>query len=132
MKALDVLSPLFRWTMTAIGAVVLFAMCAAVQAQEPRQAKITFSRPAQYVDGTAIPANVTVTYRVYQGEKGQPKTAVATIGDSPATITTGLQAGKEYCWQITAIANGVESDRSNEGCKSFPFLATEAVIITVE
>lgn len=111
-------------------AVLLLVAMRPVQAQEPRQARITFTAPTQYVDGSAIDAELT--YRVYQGEKGQPKVQVATIGGSPATISTGLQAGKEYCWEVTAVANGVESARSNEGCKSFPYSAPEPVIITVE
>jgi ABC-type phosphate transport system substrate-binding protein len=123
----------FGAAMTVLGILTLAALVSSVaQAQETRSARITFAKPTQYVDGSTIPAAVVVTYNVYQGEKGQPKVQVATIGNSPATISTGLQAGKEYCWEVTAVANGIESARSNEGCKSFPFSAPEPVIITVE
>lgn len=123
----------FQRAMTLLGAVVLLALVSAVaNAQEARTARLTFDRPTHYVDGGAIGEIVVVTYNVYQGGKGQPKTRVATIGVSPATISTGLEAGKEYCWEVTAVANGIESERSNEGCKRFDFQATEPVVITVE
>ena len=129
---LNALSPMFRISMTVLGALTLLLLAAAVDAQEPRTARITFSKPTKYVDGGDIAASVVVTYNVYQGVKGQPKTRVATIGASPATISTGLESGKEYCWQVSAVANGVESAQSNEGCKAFAFPASEPVVITVE
>jgi hypothetical protein len=72
-----------------------------------------------------------LSYKLFQGGKGAAKTQVATIDKSPVTINTGLQPG-ETCWELVVVANGVESERSNEACKSFAFPATEKVIITVQ
>lgn len=102
----------------------------AVQAQETRTATITFARPTHYVDGTEITAGIAVTYNVYQGARGSTKTLAGTITATATTINSGLQPG-ETCWQVTAVANGVESAMSNEGCKTFPWPATQTVIITV-
>lgn len=44
----------FSALVTVLGGLLLVAMCSAVQAQEPRQARITFTAPTQYVDGSAI------------------------------------------------------------------------------
>jgi hypothetical protein len=116
-----------------VAAVVAAGLCllAGVSiAQQARTATISFTKPVQYVDGTAIAASTVVTYNVYQGAKGATKTKVATITGTATTINTGLQPG-ETCWQVTAVANGVESALSNEGCKTFAWPATEAVTITV-
>lgn len=113
-----------------------------VMAQEPRTATITFTKPTKYVDGTDIEPGTVITYNVYQGAKGVctlsngnlnagcNKAKVATITATATTINTGLQPG-ETCWQVTAVANGKESALSNEGCKTFDWPETEAVIITV-
>lgn len=99
--------------------------------QEPRTATVTFQRPTQYTDGSAISQGTDVAYRVYQGARGTEKQRVAEITGTTATINSGLQPG-ETCWQVSAVANGVESALSNEGCKSFAWPATEAVTITVQ
>lgn len=116
------------------GAYILIAMLiglhVSLAAAQTRTATITFTRPTKYVDGTDIAAGTTVTYNVYQGAKGATKTKVATISATATTINTGLQPG-ETCWQVTAVANGVESAMSNEACKTFPWPATEPVTITV-
>lgn len=110
-----------------LGSLVSFAGLA----QTTRTATITFSKPTQYEDGTPIAAGTTVTYKVYQGARGSTsKTQVATITATATTINTGLQPG-ETCWQVSAVANGVESALSNEACKMFAYPATEAVTITV-
>lgn len=97
-------------------------------AQAPRTATISFTAPTRYTDGTSIASGTTITYGVYQALKGQPKTRVATITATSTTVSTGLQAS-EYCWHVTAIIGGTESDPSEEKCKSF--LKPETVTITV-
>jgi len=111
--------------------LLLILLTFGVEAQTPpaRTATITFSRPAQYTDGTAIPATTALTYKVLQGARGATKPQVGTITATATTINTGLPAG-ETCWQIITVANGVDSALSNEACKAFPF-PTEAVTITV-
>lgn len=115
-----------------IGALaMLFVTYKAVAQSQPRTATITFTRPSAYTDGSSIPAATVVTYGVYQGAKGSTtKTKVGTITSTATTISTGLQPG-ETCWQVSAIANGVEGALSNEACKTFPFPAPDVVTITV-
>lgn len=103
----------------------------AAHAQTARTATITFTRPVTYTDGSVLPAGVSVSYKVYQGAKGSTsKTVVGTITSTATTVSTGLQPG-ETCWQVSAVANGVESALSNEGCKTFAFPAPDIVTITV-
>lgn len=114
-------------------AAICIATSASVLAQETRTATISFDAPTTYADAenTPIPASgVAITYRVYQGAKGATKTFVATIAATGLTIDTGLSYG-ETCWEVIAVANGKESARSNEGCKTFEFPATKSVTITV-
>jgi fibronectin type 3 domain-containing protein len=122
-----------RFAFQALALAVLGCIVLAIpaHAQEQRTATISFTKPTKFVDGTDIPAGTVITYSVYQGAKGSStKPKVATINGTSTTINTGLQPG-ETCWQVTAVANGRESAMSNEGCKSFPWPATEPVIITV-
>lgn len=118
----------------AIAAAAL-ALCAAsaYAAEAPaRVATLSFDRPTHYEDNTPIPASgVAVSYNVYQGAKGSAtKAKVATITETGVTINTGLAPG-ETCWEVTAVANGKESARSNEGCKVFEFSPPRAITITV-
>lgn len=103
---------------------------ASAQGDAPRTATITFRRPVQYVDGTPISPDTEITYRLYQGARGAEKQRVAEFSGTSTTVNSGLKPG-ETCWQVSAVANGVESELSNEGCKTFPLPAAEPVIITV-
>ena len=111
---------------------VVLAFCGTIaHAQTPRTATITFTRPAQYTDGTPIASGTALSYNVYQGAKGSTsKPKVGTITSTATTISSGLQPG-ETCWQVSTVANGVESALSNEACKTFAFPAPEVVTITV-
>ena len=118
-------------TILAAAVLLSFGMVVAHAQTVSRTATITFSKPTQYTDGTTIASGTVVTYNVYQGAKGSTsKPKVATITSTATTISAGLQPG-ETCWQVTAVANGVESAMSNEGCKTFPYPATETITITV-
>lgn len=111
-----------------VGALVFASIASA---QEPRTAVITFARPTKYTDGTDLLGTTVVTYGVYQGAKGNAnKPRVATITGTETTIDSGLPVG-ETCWQITSIANGLESAKSNEACKTFTQPAPQSVTITV-
>jgi hypothetical protein len=130
------------WTLDRILGAVLIAIgiCFALglmlyaktaDAQTPRAAVITFTKPTEYTDGTPIAASTTLTYNVYQGAKGSTsKAKVATITATATTINSGLLPG-ETCWQVSVVANGVESALSNEACKTFAWPAAETVTITV-
>lgn len=116
----------------ALGLAALALIGYASAAEAPaRSATITFAAPTQYTDGSAIASGTAITYRLYQGEKGQTKTQVATLSTTATTVSTGLQGGKEYCWEVTAVINGQESARSNSACKAFAFPVPETVTITV-
>lgn len=86
--------------------------------QAANTATINFTGVTQYTDNTAIPATAVKTYDLYQGVKGAAKTRVGTFS-SGGSISTGLLTGKEYCWDVVAIVDGVSSAHSNEGCKNF-------------
>lgn len=68
----------------------------------------------------------TVTFNIYQGLQGQPKTKLGTVGALTTTISSGLASGSNYCWQVSAVANNQESALSNEACKPFPFTTPAA------
>lgn len=115
--------------------IIAFVLALAAFAAQaaPNQAVISFSRPTLYSDGTAVPAALPITYRVYQGVQGQPKVALTPdISVVTSTITGGLLSGTSYCWQISAIANGLESPLSNEACKTFAPAVLSPVTITVQ
>jgi hypothetical protein len=127
------MTPFAKVAALVIGAVVLGLASFGVFAQTARTATITLTAPTQYTDGTTIASSAAISYRVYQGAKGSTsKALVGTITSTSTTINSGLQAGQEYCWQVTAVINGVESAQSNEGCKSFAFPTPNAVTITVQ
>lgn len=108
-----------------------FVSVAAAQTTNPRTATITFQPVTTYTDGSVIPSTVAVSYRIYQGAKGQTKTIVATITAPTTTISTGLQPGVEYCFQGSANAGGVESALTNESCKLMPPLTPSSFTIIV-
>lgn len=117
-------------TFATISIGVLMAAIATAQTTG-RTATITFSAPTRYTDGSSVEAGTSISYRVYQGARGGTKTQVGTITGTSTTISSGLLAGREYCWEVTSVINGVESARSNEACKSFPFPTPETITITV-
>lgn len=107
----------------------LLSMGSLAQVEAANTGTITFTGTTQFTDGTTIPATATKTYDLYQGIKGGAKVRVGSF-TSGGSITTGLLTGNEYCWDVVAIVNGVESAHSNEGCKKF-IGVPNAVTITV-
>lgn len=108
-------------------AIMLIGLCSIAQAQEPRSATIEFEAPTEYTDGA--PITDPISYRVYQGARGGEKQLIGTITETQTTINSGLERGREYCWHVTAVVGGEESDPSNEDCKAFRVPMT--VTITV-
>src|SRR5262249_7636839 len=45
-----------------------------------------------------------------------PSTPTASIAATTSYIDTGLTRGATYCYRVTAVAAGLESTASNEGC----------------
>jgi hypothetical protein len=110
--------------------VLVLLPIAALAQPVPNTATITFAAPTARLDGTPITG--ALSYKVYQGIKGQTKAAVGTITATTSTITTGLLGGVEYCWQVSAAeGTGADSALSNEACKAFPIAGVTPVTITV-
>jgi len=109
-----------------LGCLVSFAALA----QTTRTATINFTKPITYTDGTPIPANAAVTYRVYQGARGGQKTLIGTITETQTEVSSGLERGQEYCFQVTTVVGNEESDPSNEGCKAFRVPTTVTITVT--
>jgi hypothetical protein len=114
-----------------VAALLLVFACAASAQTASRTATITFTAPTTRTDGSAITG--TMSYQVWQGLKGGTKALAGTINNTTATITTGLQGGREYCWHVVAIESGnsVQSVPSNEACKAFELSGPNTVTITV-
>lgn len=82
-------------------------------------AAVTWTAPTGYTDGTTIAAADKITYNLYAGAKGAEVLLQSGLTAPPANIPA--QPGVEVCGEVTAVVNGVESDRSNEGCTTKPF-----------
>jgi Fibronectin type III domain len=83
-------------------------------------ATLSWTAPSAHLDGTPITG--ALTYSIYQGVGvGSTKTKASTATTTTSTISTGLNSGTTYCWQVTAQeGTGAESAMSNEACKTFP------------
>lgn len=126
-----------RWAAAAlvsallVGAMIMTFVAFAVRAQAARQAVIQYTAPTTRTDGSTISG--ALSYEIWQGIKGAPKTRIGTISSLQTTIDTGLLGGTEYCWHVIAIeaGNAVKSLPSNEACKVFPQVGPNVVTITV-
>lgn len=108
--------------------LTLLALCAltlCAEAQSAPSATLTWTGPTTYSDGSPIDPT-TLTYNVYQGLQGQTKVKAQTVSALTATLSTGMIAGRTYCWAVTAVANSLESAPSGEACKTFPAVAPSA------
>ena len=94
-------------------ALLVFSPLAAVAGT----ANLTWTAPTLNTDGTAITA--PLTYKVYGGVQGSAKAVLATVSALAYTHSTAPN-GVTYCYQVSAVAGGVESSLSAEGCKVMP------------
>lgn len=113
---------------------ILFALALIVAAipANAGTATINWVAPTQYTNNQAIPAGTAITYRVYGGRQGQPKTA---IGSTVALTYTHATApnGETWCYAVTASVASVESAQTTEVCKAIPPLVPNPpTIVTVE
>lgn len=94
-------------------------------------ATLTFTPPTTNMDGT--PISGPLTYNLYEGTASGSETKAATgITASPYVIDTGIKGGTTVYFELTAVdANGNESPRSNEACKTFPVSPPNSFVITV-
>lgn len=132
---------------------LLLLAAAALPAAAQNTATITFQRPTTFADGTAIPANFPLQYKVLQGVCAGAltgafpnktcaagvvpnKTLVGTITTTTGQITSGLLSNANYCWQVqssTTQAGYTDSTAlSNEACKDFGPTSPGTVTITVQ
>lgn len=116
--------------MKALATLVLALFASLAQAQNT--AILAWDAPTSYMDGAPIPTGTVITYTAYQGLKGQTLVSIGTVTTSGRTISTGLQSGQEYCWEVTSrVSTGPESARSNQACKAFPPSPPNRVTLTV-
>jgi len=108
------------------------ASCAAGAQDTAPVVTLTFTPPTTNVDGT--PVNGPLTYNLYQGTAlGAETRAAIGVTGSPDIINSGLKGGTTYYFELTAVdANGVESARSNEACKTFPVAPPNAFVISIQ
>lgn len=94
-------------------------------------ATLTFTPPTTNLDGT--PVVTPLTYNLYESTTSGAEAKVATgITASPYVIDTGIKGGTTVYFELTAVdANGNESPRSNEACKTFPVSPPNSFVITV-
>ncbi|MBI4053332.1 MAG: fibronectin type III domain-containing protein [Candidatus Diapherotrites archaeon] len=74
---------------------------------------IQWQAPTQNTDGSQISG--PLSYNIY---RSKPSVGSSPIGSTVETsyADTATTSGTEYCYQITALSGGVESDKSSEGC----------------
>ena len=118
------------------GAVFALALAAGgAFAQSANTADLSWTAPT--VDVSGAPLAGAVSYRVYQGVAGQPKTFLTAHPLTSLRIASGLATGNRYCWHVTAVqtVNGIpsaESAPSAEACKSFQTPPTPAAVTGLE
>ena len=112
------LLPLLFWAIPAQAAAPTFT--------------ITWMPPTQYEDGS--PLTAALTYQMYVGASGKEVAYKTPVTSPPYVLVPTPAAGTRICVQVTAIANGVESTRTQEVCSTVPFLAPSfpiSVTVTV-
>lgn len=120
-----------------IAAIALLLLPFALRAAEPvnaaPQVRLSFTAAAKFTSGTDFPVGAVVRYHVFGALKGAEKFLIGTpISATSATISTGLEMGKTYCYVVyTEVnGNGIFSAASNEACKSFDQPASVTITIT--
>lgn len=123
---------MIKSALSLVGLLAFFFGPVLAQTVPSRTATISFSPPTTYTDGTVIEAGTSITYKLYQGVKGQPKAFVRAFSASGEVVKTGLVPGATNCFEVTAVVGQAESAHSNEGCKDISAAGpTSAVVITV-
>lgn len=118
--------------MKKVLALLVFAPLGALAAEPevPRtSALLEWTAPTTYTDGT--PLTSALTYHVYRGVQGQPKTRAQSSLTSRTFTFTNLPVNTTQCFVVTAVADGMESAPSAEGCKSIVPGTPSATTLTV-
>jgi hypothetical protein len=92
------------------------------QSQSTTQDVLTWTHPTQYVDGTALPANlIAKTVIVWGNTPGGPWPNTVDV-PAPATTLTVQRGANPYgtrCYKAaTVLTTGAQSSYSVEGCKT--------------
>lgn len=103
-------------TMVLGACLMLFATLACAA---PPSAAVSWTAPTTNTDGSAIPAG-SLTYNLYQGLTGAEVKVQSALTAASTTVTTGLTAGTNQCFTVTAVEAGVESGPSAETCALIP------------
>ena len=120
----------YCFTIAAVNEEKVSAKSSEVCATTKEAAPITLAAPTNVVATPLPDVKIQLTwdavegarrYRVYQGNE-----YVGGDHETSFQITNALQAGKEYCFTVTAVSGDVESDKSEQAC------ATTLVDETVE
>lgn len=88
--------------------------------------RVSWAAPTQYMDGTAIPSTVALTYNVYAKLNGAAEVKFRS-GVTGTSITPTFPVGHNNCFTITSVVNGAESARSPEACGVVQGLPTKAI-----
>lgn len=97
-----------------IALVLLYASTVDAQTTAYNVANLSWTAVTVYDDFAVIVD--PVTYNVYAGRQGAAKTRVATGLTTTTTTRTAIPLGV-WCWNVTAVVNGVESAASADVCK---------------
>lgn len=100
----------------------------AVAAVAWNAAQLEWNSPVKFTDGTLIAS--PITYNIYAARKGEVKNLVVSGATATSTLRTGL-VQSNWCWEVTSVVAGVESDRSNEACKSIAPVALKPEPVTL-
>lgn len=102
----------------------------ASQAQvTPTTVLVSWVAPTKFVDGTPITA--PITYQFYVGTSGKEVKSGTPVSGLALNIAVP-PPGTQVCVQLTAIVNGVESDRTPEACAVMPYpQPTSPTVVTI-
>lgn len=95
-------------------ALLLVATAASAADSGPRNARLTWTAPAQYTDGK--PITEALTYRAYRRADGSQQRVLVWEGSVTEVLLTDQPLGRQ-CYVVTAVGSGGESEPSAEGCK---------------
>jgi hypothetical protein len=125
--------------MKAIILVLLFSLNA-----NAGTAKLSWTHDNKAEDGSIV---VLTAFKVYWGVNGAPNNAVIPLGPPallPWKVVAGMYhyaktlndaswvPGATVCFQMTALAGALESDRSGQVCKLMPSDPNAPVIVDVD
>lgn len=114
--------------------LLLFAalVAPAVLGAQWDQVQLDWSSPTKFVDGSLIPSGSTISYNLYAARRGETKTVIQSGITSTGMLRTSIPVG-EWCWQLTAVVGGIESDRSVEVCKKIaqPVLKPQPPVLSI-